>query len=230
MNKSGPKKGSKHSEETKEKIRIALQKKKESGWDNHPHEAREKMRKAKLGKKRSKESIEKQFKTRAGYKHNNETIQKIKSGNTGNLRSSITKERNRKALLKRWKDPYDGLNINSKTNRERQSKFMKDGHAAHMNRFIKNPSKPQVKLYKMILEICPYAILNYPCLRYSIDIAIPFLNLAIEYDGWWWHQDKDGDKKRQEKIESEGWYVIRFKDYIPTLIELKHIFKEGCYE
>ena len=113
--------------------------------------------------------------------------------------------------------------IASFINREKLSEklriWMKDGHAAYMNMFIKNPSKPQTELYNMILFLCPYAIINYPCLNYSIDIAIPFLNLAIEYDEPYWHQDKEADKKRQKKLEEEGWLFLRY-EIIPTKEQL----------
>lgn len=107
-----------------------------------------------------------------------------------------------------------------------RKKQMKEYQAAYMNFFIKNPSKPQIELYNMVLEICPYAILNYPSLSYSIDIAIPFLNIAIEYDEPYWHQDENKDKERQEKLEKEGWIFFRFKS-VPSKEELKFI-KEVC--
>lgn len=102
--------------------------------------------------------------------------------------------------------------------------WMKNGGAAYCNRFIKNPSKPQVALFNLCQELLPYPILNYPCERYSIDIAIPQLNLAIEYDGTYWHQDEEYDRKRQTTIEENGWVVLRYVDYVPDKNELmKHI-------
>ena len=107
--------------------------------------------------------------------------------------------------------------------KEEQRQYMLNGGAAHCNRFIKNPSKPQIELYNKILKLCPYAILNYPCLNYSIDIGIPFLNIAIEYDGSYWHNDKEYDKKRDEQISNIGWNIFRFVDLIPDEIILKRI-------
>lgn len=103
---------------------------------------------------------------------------------------------------------------------EKQKEYMLNGGASYLNSFITNPSKPQKKLYEMILSLCPYAVLNYPCLNYSIDIAIPFLNLAIEYDEPYWHQNKKADKKRQKDLEQEGWKFIRF-DKLPDINLLK---------
>jgi len=98
--------------------------------------------------------------------------------------------------------------------------WMINGGAAYCNRFIKNPSKPQIELYKEVLKLCPYAILNYPSLGYSIDIAIPFLNIAIEYDGSYWH-DENRDIRRDEKLNKEGWRIYRFIDEIPSIQRLR---------
>jgi len=99
-------------------------------------------------------------------------------------------------------------------------KYMLNGGAAHCNRFIKNPSKPQVELFELCQKLLPYPILNYPCLNFSIDIAIPILGIAIEYDGSYWHQDSEKDINRQRLIEEEGWNFIRYKDRIPSKVEL----------
>lgn len=109
---------------------------------------------------------------------------------------------------------------------EEHIEWMKNGGAAYCNKFIINPSKPQVELYNICQQIFPYVILNYPCLNYSIDIAVPSLNLAIEYDGSYWHSDKEYDYERQRKLEEEGWIFLRFVDKIPTIEELKSELKE----
>jgi len=98
--------------------------------------------------------------------------------------------------------------------------WMNDGGAAYCNKFITNPSRPQIELFKLCQEIFPYPVLNYSCLNYSIDIAVPILNLAIEYDGSYWHKNKKYDKQRQEELEEEGWIFLRFIDKIPTKYEL----------
>jgi len=115
-------------------------------------------------------------------------------------------------------------NSNKPECKEKHRQILLNGQAVYMNRFIKNPSKPQKKLYKMILSLCPYAIMNYPCLNYSIDIAIPFLNIAIEYDEPYWHQNIERDKVRQYNIEKEGWKFIRYNK-LPTLQDLKEVTK-----
>jgi len=60
-----------------------------------------------------------------------------------------------------------------------------NGQASYMNSFIKNPSKPQVELYNLVKSLNEDAVLNFQVkeVNKSIDIAIPSLMIAIEYDG-----------------------------------------------
>ena len=109
---------------------------------------------------------------------------------------------------------------------DEHKEWMKNGGAAYCNTFIKNPSKPQIELFKLCQELLPYPILNYPCERYSIDIAVPILNLAIEYDGSYWHQNKKYDKHRQEQIEDDGWTFLRYIDIVPNREQLIMDIKE----
>lgn len=85
------------------------------------------------------------------------------------------------------------------------------------------PSKIQIKLYELCKEIYPSCILEFwdEKAHKSIDIAILEHKIAIEYDGSYWHQDEEKDRKRQEKLESLGWKFIRFRDYFPTKEELE---------
>lgn len=111
-----------------------------------------------------------------------------------------------------------------------QSKRMLNGGAAYSLSFIQNPSKPQVELFKLIKSLYPDAVLNYPSLNRSIDIAIPKKMIAIEYDCWYWHKDQEADNKRQKELESIGWRFLRYKDYIPLVDELKNDLKDYINE
>jgi len=101
------------------------------------------------------------------------------------------------------------------------TEHMLNGGAAYRNSLIKNPSKPQVHLYKLVKNQYTKVELNYPVLNYSIDIALPVEKIAIEYDGSYWHQNEEADRKRQNKIESLGWKFLRYVDYLPSKDELK---------
>ena len=80
----------------------------------------------------------------------------------------------------------------------------------------RRPSKPQLQLFKIVKVFFPDAILEMLCNNFYIDIAIPEIKVAIEYDGSYWHQDKEQDKVRQRKLEGEGWKFVRYVDKIPS--------------
>ena len=53
---------------------------------------------------------------------------------------------------------------------------------------------------------------EFKCGRYSIDFYIPSMNLAIECDGSYWHQDKKKDANRDRYIKKMGIMVIHFSE------------------
>jgi len=71
-------------------------------------------------------------------------------------------------------------------------------------------SKPQLELFAKIKDRYPTAVLEFPVLDYCIDIAVPNLKLAFEYDGAYWHQDPEKDRQRDLVLEQLGWKVERF--------------------
>ena len=82
-------------------------------------------------------------------------------------------------------------------------------------------SKPQLELFELVKSIHPDAVLEHNVSWYSIDIYIPLDNIAIEYDGSYWHMDKLKDQIRQERIEKMiGCKFLRYEDYIPNIEEL----------
>ena len=88
-------------------------------------------------------------------------------------------------------------------------------------------SKQQKQLYEMLFNL--YADkevqINYPYGRCSLDIAlfIDDKNIDIEYDGWYWHQDLQHDRRRDEFLKSNGWKIIRVKGShkVPTENQLQ---------
>lgn len=140
--------------------------------------------------KENSEAVRKMINSRSWYFHSQETKKKIGE--------------NSKKLK------------HSKKYREWLRKRCLNGYSAYMNSCMKNPSRPQVELYNIVLNLCPYAILNYPCKNCSIDIAIPFLNLAIEYDGYFHFNNNKNiryHERRQRMLENEGWNFIRYDIY-----------------
>lgn len=74
-------------------------------------------------------------------------------------------------------------------------------------------SKPQEALFSLLNGNGYNVTLNYPVGRLTLDIAL-FLNglkIDIEYDGWYWHQNKQRDRARDEVLKSLGWRVIRVR-------------------
>jgi len=94
-------------------------------------------------------------------------------------------------------------------------------------------SKPQKELYKITKEIIPEARLEFgqnieydgQHYYYFLDIAIYELKICIEYDGSFWHNEEN-DKFRDKVLESFGWKIIRFVDYVPTKEELEEKINE----
>ncbi len=108
---------------------------------------------------------------------------------------------------------------------ERRKKCL-DGHSIYMNKCIKNPSKPEVKLREMVKELYPSCEFQYQVLNYALDIAIPEYKIAIEYDGWYHFDTEDHKKyhsKRQKEIEDCGWKFIRYNifELFPSIEKLK---------
>jgi very-short-patch-repair endonuclease len=105
--------------------------------------------------------------------------------------------------------------------------YMKNGGAVYVASFVKNPSKPQNKTHENTKELYPEAILNYSVkiknnLWYSLDIAVLSLRIDIEYDGSYYHQDQEKDKIRDENLQKLGWKILRYRDYIPTVEQLRN--------
>jgi transposase len=91
-------------------------------------------------------------------------------------------------------------------------------------------SKPQQMLFEIILKYFEQAIYNLPIKNsnnrfWIIDIAIPNYKIAIEYDGSFWHQNKEKDKIRDKSLLDMGWKTIRMH-YIntPSYLELEKDF------
>ena len=88
-------------------------------------------------------------------------------------------------------------------------------------------SKQQKQLYEMLSNLYEdkEVQINYPYGRCSLDIAlfIDNKNIDIEYDGWYWHQDLQHDRRRDEFLKSNGWKIIRVKGShkIPTENQLQ---------
>lgn len=87
-------------------------------------------------------------------------------------------------------------------------------------------SKPQVKIAEMV-----NGIVNYPCGRKTIDVAIPELGIALEYDCSKWHRGRrKHDRERAEEIlEDSRWkkvILIKTTTDLPTLTQIRDAIED----
>ena len=101
-------------------------------------------------------------------------------------------------------------------------------------------SSQQMQIYEIIKKRYHDAKLNYPYNTLSLDIFVTINNMKIdiEYDGWFFHQDKMKDLRRDRFLWSEGIKTLRIRsgillpteqelfDAIDYLINTEHHFKE----
>lgn len=101
-------------------------------------------------------------------------------------------------------------------------------------------SSQQIKLYNMIKNKYPDAVLNYPFSNCSLDVFVCVNNtpIDVEYDCWYFHQDISKDVKRDKFLQSHGFKTIRIRsayqipdeqeifETIDYLAQTDHQFKE----
>jgi len=90
--------------------------------------------------------------------------------------------------------------------------------------FPLNRSKGEIELANLLKEYIP-TIENDRTLisPYEIDILIPSLKIAIEYNGEYWHQDEEKEKTKRDLIESTGYdYIVIWEnDWLNNKEEIK---------
>lgn len=87
-------------------------------------------------------------------------------------------------------------------------------------------SKKQKELAYLLKEMYGNCELNYPCDMLSLDCMVIIDDIAydIEYDGWYWHKDRENeDRKRAYYVTSVGYKVIRFLAYVDRIPTEKEI-------
>lgn len=90
-----------------------------------------------------------------------------------------------------------------------------------------NPtSKPQLELSHLLLDMYGNCEIEVPCGRCSLDcvVFVDGILIDVEYDGWFWHQDKNRDARRDNFVRSMGYKILRVKgnkkDLLPTQQEI----------
>lgn len=87
-------------------------------------------------------------------------------------------------------------------------------------------SRPQMELCELLKSFYGECELNFPCGKYSLDcfVKIGDVKIDVEYDGAYWHQDKEEhDKKRDNYVISKGIKVYRIigSHNIPSKEEIR---------
>ena len=83
-------------------------------------------------------------------------------------------------------------------------------------------SKQQIKLYELVKDIygkqCVLLNKSLPPFFLGIELQYKDVKIDIEYDGVYWHQDAQKDRRRDEVVKSYGYKVLRIKGShsIPT--------------
>ena len=76
-------------------------------------------------------------------------------------------------------------------------------------------SSQQVAIYELLKKHYgeDRVEINYACGRCSMDIVVFFENISVnvEYDGWYWHQNANKDRARDEFIKKRGYRILRIK-------------------
>jgi len=74
-------------------------------------------------------------------------------------------------------------------------------------------SKPDLRIYAEAQLLFDGVELRSRVHRYEVDVAIPDLKVAIEYDGAYFHRQKSvKDKNKNKQLEKHGWNLIRVRE------------------
>lgn len=153
-----------------------------------------------------------------------------KYGAQNPFQSAVIKEKIKKVCLQKY-----GVEYVSQSSEIRQK--MIDSMSQNNNT---PTSKQQLQVYDMVYKKYPNAELNYPFSICSLDIFICVndVKIDIEYDGSYWHTDKQKDIERDKFLQSQGFKTLRIRsghllpteqelfDAIDYLINTEHHFKE----
>ena len=137
-------------------------------------EHREELRQRQLGRKQSKEWVEKRFKSREGYKHSKETKKLIGIGNRGKIRNNEHKNKISNTL-KQYRNSLDGLTYQERL----QQRYMKNRLGCLLRMALRIYTKTgkvmKAKDYNINYELIIEHLKPFPenITKYHIDHIIP---------------------------------------------------------
>ena len=127
-------------------------------------------------------------------------------GDFKGVRQSVTwRQQISEKLQRRWRDDEY---------RQRQIKALRAAHARGCYKgSLQSPTQPE-RVVMTVLELLgvEYEFNEFTLESYVYDFYLPALNILIEYDGWFWHQ-QEGQKRRdiiKDRLADEaGCRLIR---------------------
>jgi very-short-patch-repair endonuclease len=106
---------------------------------------------------------------------------------------------------------------------------IKKAESFYKNNTIRTSSQ-QIEICELLKENGYTVELNYPLSNVNLDVAIFIgdIKIDLEYDGSFWHQDDQKDRKRDEYLKSQGWKILRIKSrrMIPSLSDIEYAIEK----
>lgn len=130
------------------------------------------------------------------------------------------KDKTRETNIKRYGYPY--TLCNPEKLKQVQKTLLRNGNVP--------TSSQQLHIYNLLKDSGYNVNLNYPLSSLFLDIAL-FLKgvkIDIEYDGAYWHQDANYDRRRDEVVKSHGWKVLRIRSrrLVPDLNQIQEAIRK----
>ena len=141
----------------------------------------------------------------------------------------------------REKYGVDYISQAEEVKKKKKNTFLSQYGVEHALQINSTPvSSQQEQIYQMIKQKYKNAEINYPFSTCSLDVFVNVngVLIDIEYDGWYWHQEKQKDIKRDKFLQSNGLKTLRIRsghllpteqelfDAIDYLVNTDHHFKE----
>lgn len=140
------------------------------------------------------------------------TANNLKYGRDWGLQSLEVREKIEKTMM----DKYGVVHPLQK------EEFLNKAMSTRCENMTNPTSKPQLKLSCILLQMYGNCEIEVPCDKCSLDCVILIDNqkIDVEYDGWYWHQDTNRDRRRDNFVKSKGYKILRVKgnrqDLMPT--------------
>lgn len=93
-----------------------------------------------------------------------------------------------------------------------------DGLCKKCNPVFRGTSSAEQDLMDEVKRFCPDAVAHQRVNGFEVDIFVPSKNLALEYDGLYWHSEKAGYSKDKHIIKTKACEVVG--------LQLIHVFED----